>query len=56
MFDIYVYDEDTGELIDIDPEYTQEAYKAAASKWHHKGYAVKVVDTTDGVVVYTLGV
>jgi hypothetical protein len=55
MFDIYLYDDDTGEFIGIDPEYPREAYRAAAQQWHGRGYNVKVVDTNDGVVVWTLG-
>ena len=55
MFDIYLYDADTGECVGVDPEYTEAAYKAAAMNWHNRGRDVKVVDITDGVVVYTLG-
>jgi hypothetical protein len=53
MFDVYVYDADNGELIGVDPGYTADAYKAAAQQW--VGKTVKVVDTEDGCVVYTLG-
>jgi hypothetical protein len=56
MFDIYVYDADNGDLIGVDPGYTAGAYKAAANHWvWYAGKTVKVVDTEDGCVVYTLG-
>jgi hypothetical protein len=58
MFDIYVYETNYGDLIGVDPAYDADSYKAAAQRWvsqHDQGYTVKVVDTEDGVVVYTLG-
>jgi hypothetical protein len=56
MFDVYVYDFYSGELIGVDPAYTADTYKAAAQRWvWYAGKTVKVVDTDDGVVVYTLG-
>lgn len=56
MYDIYLYDTDTGNYVGIIATNVEEAYyKVVALKYHVKGYAVKVVDTFDGVVVYTLG-
>ena len=56
MYDIYVYDADTGHLIGVDPGYAENVWKAAAQRHHHiNGFNVRVVDTTDGAVVYTLG-
>jgi hypothetical protein len=55
MFDIYVYNADNGELVGVDPAYAADSYKAAAQRWIDRGCTVKIVDTYDGVVVYTLG-
>lgn len=55
MFDIYVYETTYGDLIGVDPAYDADSYKAAAQRWADPGYTVKVVDTHDGVIVYTLG-
>ncbi len=55
MFDIYVYNADNGELVGVDPAYDADSYKAAAQRWIDRGCTVKIVDTYDGVVVYTLG-
>lgn len=56
MFDVYVYDFYSGELVGVDPAYTADTYQAAAQRWvWFAGKTVKVVDTDDGVVVYTLG-
>lgn len=54
MFDIYVYDQDSGECIGVDPAYDQYNYRGGAQAWNLKGHPVKVVDTVDGAVVYTL--
>jgi hypothetical protein len=55
MFDIYIYETNYGDLIGVDPAYDADSYKAAAHRHLDHGYAVKVVDTHDGVIVYTLG-
>jgi hypothetical protein len=54
MFDIYVYDANSGDLIGVDPDYAADSYKAAAIRWIDRGCTVKVVDTEDGCVVYIL--
>jgi hypothetical protein len=52
MYDVYLYDGDTGELVKIDRGHNK--YKGIAMDWHNQGFSVKVVDTFDGVIVYTL--
>jgi hypothetical protein len=55
MFDVYLYDQDTGDFIEKRPCQSDNNYKRDAMRWHSQGFLVKVVDLFDGVVVYTLG-
>ena len=53
MFDVYVYNE-LGEFVDTIHDIAKDRYKALAMKLVAEDFSVKVVDQSDGVVVYTL--
>ena len=54
MFDIYLYDQDNGELFAIEHSIEEGEWKSFAHELNGEGYSIKVVDQNDGVVVYTL--
>lgn len=53
MFDIYIYD-DAGELFAIEHSIEDGYWKDMAEEIADEGKSVKVVDQSDGAVVYTL--
>jgi hypothetical protein len=55
MFDIYLYGLDDGELFAIEHSIEDGYWKSFAQELHQEGWAIKVVDQSDGAVVYTLG-
>jgi hypothetical protein len=56
MFSIYLYDPDTGHMVNCIPDVPQDQWQSLAAHWHHTlNFLVKVVDQTDGCVIYTLG-
>jgi len=55
QFMVYLYDEDTGACVGIHPCTDRKVADAKAAKFHSQGYFVKIVDTADNTVVYTLG-
>ena len=54
-FSVYVFEQDQGVLVRVIRDQSQKVSRVLAEELHNKGYAVKIVDQYDGVVVYTLG-
>jgi hypothetical protein len=57
LYDVYLYDADTGELSGVLHSLEQARWKSVAQEQHFKeGYTVKVYDQLTNHVVYTLGI
>jgi len=54
MFDIYVYEVDTGEVFAIEHSIESTQWLSFAHELFTEGFNIRVVDQTSDAVVYTL--
>jgi proteasome assembly chaperone (PAC2) family protein len=55
MYNVYIYDTDTGETAKIIRLGDLKLAKEAARRYNGEGFNIKIVDDFDGCVIYTLG-